>query len=130
MKNAVVLASAVLTSIALLSGPAGSQGEPQTVGVAAVDSHNLSDGYRASKVIGSTVLNNANDSIGKIDDILVSSDGKEPYAVISVGSFLGTGGRLIIVRYDSLKLVGNKVVLSNGTKEGLKALPEFNYAVQ
>ncbi len=40
------------------------------------------------------------------------------------------GGRLIIVRYDSLKLAGNKVVLANGTKEGLKALPEFNYAVQ
>jgi hypothetical protein len=69
-------------------------------------------------------------AIGKIDDILVSSDGKEPYAVISVGSFLGMGGRLIIVRYDSLKLAGNKVVLANGTKEGLKALPEFNYAVQ
>jgi sporulation protein YlmC with PRC-barrel domain len=130
MKKSVILASAALTSIALLSGPAGSQGAPQTVGVAAVDAHNLSAGYRASKVIGSTVLNNADESIGKIDDILVSSDGKEPYAVISVGSFLGMGGRLIIVRYDSLKLVGNKVVLADGTKEGLKALPEFNYAVQ
>jgi sporulation protein YlmC with PRC-barrel domain len=130
MKKSVMLASAVLSSIALLSGPAGSQGAPQTVGVAAVDSHNISAGYRASKVIGSTVLNNADESIGKIDDILLSPDGKEPYAVISVGTFLGMGGRLIIVRYDSLKLVGNKVVLANGTKEGLKALSEFNYAVQ
>jgi hypothetical protein len=130
MKNAMMLASAALTSIVLLSGPAASQGARQTVGVAAVDAHSLSAGYRASKVIGSKVLNNANETIGKIDDILVSSDGKEPFAVISVGGFLGMGARLIIVRYDSLQLVGNEVVLPNGTKEGLKALPEFNYATQ
>jgi hypothetical protein len=40
------------------------------------------------------------------------------------------GARLIIVRYDSLKLIDNKVVLASGTKDGLKAMPEFNYAVQ
>ena len=92
--------------------------------------HKLSAGYRASKVIGSTVLNNADESIGKIDDILVSSDGKEPHAVISVGSFLGMGGRLIIVRYDSLTLVGSKVVPASGARDRLKVLSGFNCAVQ
>lgn len=106
------------------------QGAPQTVDIAAVNAHSLSAGYRASKVIGSAVLNNANETIGKINNVLVSSDGKEPFAVISVGGFLGIGARLIIVRYDSLQLVGNQVVLPNGTKEKLKALPEFNYAMQ
>ena len=129
MKKAMMLASAALTSVVLLSGPAASQGAPQTVGIAQVDAHRLSAGYRASKIIGSTVLNSADESIGKIDDILVSSDGKEPYAVISVGSFLGMGGRLIIVRYESLKVVGNKIMLADGTKDGLKALPEFKYAM-
>ena len=43
------------------------------MGVATVDAHKLSAGYRASKVIGSTTLNNADESIGKIEDILVSS---------------------------------------------------------
>lgn len=130
MKKAMMLASAALASVVILSGPAVSQGVLQSVGIAKVDAHKLSAGYRASKVLGSTVLNDANESIGKIDDILVSSDGKEPFAVLSVGGFLGMGSRLIIVRYDNLKLVGNKVVLPNGTKEGLKTLPEFNYAMQ
>lgn len=40
------------------------------------------------------------------------------------------GGRLIIVRYDSLTLVGSKVVPPSGARNGLKVLPEFNYAVQ
>jgi hypothetical protein len=37
---------------------------------------------------------------------------------------------LIIVLYESLKLVGDRVVRPNGTKEGLKALPEFTYAMR
>jgi len=35
---------------------------------------------------------------------------------------------LVVIPYDSLKLVENKVVLSGGTKETLKMLPEFKYA--
>jgi hypothetical protein len=54
MKKVMILASAALTGIALLPGPAGSQGTPQTVGAAEVDTHKLSTGYRASKVIGQT----------------------------------------------------------------------------
>jgi hypothetical protein len=42
--------------------------------------------------------------------------------------FPGLGTHLVVVPYDSLKLVDNKVVLSGGTKETLKMLPEFKYA--
>jgi hypothetical protein len=40
------------------------------------------------------------------------------------------GEHLIIVRYDSLELIDNKVVLAGGTKDGLEAMPEFTYAVE
>jgi hypothetical protein len=56
-----------------------------------VDVQKVAAGYRASKVIGSSVLNEANETIGKIDDLLVTRDGKEPYAVLSIGGFLGMG---------------------------------------
>ena len=128
MKKAMILASAAMIGIALLSGGAGAQGTPQTVELVKVDVHKLAAGYRASKVIGSSVVNDANETIGKIDDILVSSDGKEPYAVLSVGGFLGMGTRLVVVPYDTLNFAGNKVTLPGGTKEGLKMLPEFKYA--
>ena len=77
--------------VALLSGGAGAQGAPQTVELAKVDVQKLAAGYRASKVIGSSVVNDANETIGKIDDLLVSPDGKEPYAVLSIGGFLVRG---------------------------------------
>src|SRR3984893_1651639 len=130
MKKAMILASAAMISIALLSGGAGAQGTPQTVELVKVDVHKLAAGYRASKVIGSSVVNDANETIGKIDELLVSSDGKQPYAVLSIGGFLGVGTHLVVVPYETLKFSDKRVRLPGGTKEGLKMLPEFKYATE
>ena len=130
MKKTITVVSAALASMVLLSGPAGAQGATQTVEVAKVDVQKLSAGYRASKVIGSSVLNDANEAIGKIDDLLVSTDGKAPYAVLSIGGFLGMDSHLIVVPYASLNLIDNKIVLPGGTKDTLKMLPEFKYAAK
>ena len=130
MKRTITVVGAALASMVVLSGPAGAQGTTQTVEVAKVDVQKLSAGYRASKVIGSSVLNDANEAIGKIDDLLVSTDGKAPYAVLSIGGFLGLDTHLIVVPYDSLNLVDNKIVLPGGTKDTLKMLPEFKYAAK
>ena len=128
MKRVMVLASAAMIGVALLSGDAGAQGTPQTIDLVKVDVQKLAAGYRASTVIGSNVVNDANETIGEISDLLVSLDGKQPYAVLSIGGFLGMGTRLVVVPYDTLKFADKKVRLPGGTKQGLKALPEFKYA--
>ncbi len=129
MKRVMILAGAAMIGVALLSGGARAQGTPQTVELLVkVDVQKLAAGYRASKTIGSAVVNDANETIGKIDDLLVSLDGKQPYAVLSIGGFLGMGTHLVVVPYDSLKFADNKVILPGGTKEGLRRLPEFKYA--
>jgi sporulation protein YlmC with PRC-barrel domain len=130
MKKTMMVVSAALASVVLLSGSVRGQGTSQTVDIAKVDVQKLSVGYRASKVIGSSVLNDAGESIGKIDDLLVSPDGKAPYTVLSIGGFLGIDTHLVVVPYDSLKLVDNKIVLPGGTKDTLKMLPEFKYAAK
>jgi PRC-barrel domain protein len=127
MKQAISLASAAMIAVALLSGGARAQATPQTVEIAKVDVHTLSAGYRASKVIGSSVVNDADETIGKIDDLLVSPNGKEPYAVLSIEGFLGMGAHLVVVPYEALKFNDKRVILPGGTKEGLKMLPEFKY---
>lgn len=101
---------------------------PQTVEVP-VDVQTLSAGYRASKVIGSNVVNDTDENIGKIDDLLVSPDGKRPYVVLSIGGFLGMGTRLLVVPYDTLLFADKKIILRGGSKEGLKLQPQFKYAV-
>jgi hypothetical protein len=130
MRRTITVVGAALAGMVCLSGPAGAQGTTQTVEVAKVDVQKLSAGYRASKIIGSSVLNDANEAIGKIDDLLVSTDGKAPYAVLSIGGFLGIDTHLIVVPYDSLNLADNKIVLPGGTKDSLRMLPEFKYAAK
>lgn len=128
MKRTMLLAAAAMICTGFFVAGANAQGVPQSIEIAKVDVQKVSAGYRASKVVGSSVLNEANETIGKIDDLLVTRDGKEPYAVLSIGGFLGMGTHMVVVRYDSLKFTDNKIVLPGGTKDGLKMLPAFQYS--
>ena len=128
MKKAMLIVSAAIISLSVLTVYAKAQGVPQSVEITKVDVQKVAAGYRASKVVGSSVVNDANQTIGKIDDLLVIRDGKEPYAVLSVGGFLGMGSRLVVIRYDSLKFADNKIMLPGGTKDGLRMLPAFEYS--
>jgi hypothetical protein len=128
MKKTMLFASAAMFGVVFLAANVNAQGVPQTVEITKVDVQKVSAGYRASKVIGSSIVNDANETIGKIDDLLVTRDGKEPYAVLSVGGFLGMGTHMVVIRYDNLKFADNKIVLPGGTKDGLRMLPTFQYS--
>jgi sporulation protein YlmC with PRC-barrel domain len=128
MKASILFATVAIACGPMVSGQTWAQGAPQTVALAKVDVMKLAAGYRASKVIGSDIYNDAGDSIGKVDDLLVSVDGKTPYAVLSIGGFLGLGTHLVALPYDSLKFGNDKITLPGGTKDGLRMLPEFHYA--
>jgi hypothetical protein len=84
--------------------------------------------YRASKLIGSSVVNDQNEKVGTIEDIIIGRD-KVLYAVLQVGGFLHIGGRMVAVPFQSLVLDdnGTKVKLPGATQEALKKLPEFKY---
>jgi hypothetical protein len=90
----------------------------------------LSKGYRTSKVVGSTVVNGSDENIGKIDDLIITPSDSKPFAVLSVGGFLGMGTHYVVVPADSLE-VGirddRKMVFRGATKESLKSLPEYKY---
>ena len=111
---------------------AATQGSTATgagVGTMAVDSATLTNGRRASKVIGSTVYNENNESIGEVDDILIPPQGGPPVAVVSVGGFLGIGAKLVAVPYERLRMntENNRWTLSGATKDSLTNLPTFTY---
>lgn len=125
----IIVAAAIGVGFAI--GPALpvlAQGKPQTIAIAKVDLQTLATGYRTSKVVGSAVVNEANDTIGTIDDLIVTPNEKVPFAVLSVGGFLGMGTKYVVVPYSSLQIANKKMMLPGATKDSLKALPEFKYA--
>jgi sporulation protein YlmC with PRC-barrel domain len=86
---------------------------------------------RASKLIGTTVVNDANESVGKISELVLGKDGKVAAVVIGVGGFLGMGEREVAVNFASLRIAqdsNNKTMVSlNATKDSLKSAPEWQW---
>jgi sporulation protein YlmC with PRC-barrel domain len=95
-----------------------------------VDEKPLAEAYRASKLIGASVVNDKDQKIGNVDDLIVTPTDRVLFAVISVGGFLGINGRLVAVPYSSLTVddKGRKVVLPGASKDALSKLPAFHYA--
>lgn len=129
MRNVLVISGMALLATGAFIVPAMADNMMQTVELIKVDVQKLSTGYRTSKIIGSNVQNDSNESIGKIDDLIVSpDDNKSAYVIVSVGGWLGLGTHLVALPYNNLKITNSKIVLPGATKEGVKSLPEFKYS--
>ena len=127
MRRLITLLAGFAVLATALSGPLFAQGAPQTVSLMKVDPQSLATGYRTSKVVGSTVVNEANETVGTIDDLIVTPNEKVPFAVLSVGGFLGMGTKYVVVPYSALQVRDKRMMLPGATKESLKSLPEFKY---
>jgi len=167
--------TAALFSAAVVSSSAYAQTAPGTAPTATTTTTSdqkmmLKDKWRASKLMGLDVYNEANEKLGDINELILDKDGKVSAVVIGVGGFLGMGEHDIAVTMDKLKFkedavrttstspaiterrdnattgtattttttttrdtstandwVPDRAVMS-GTKEQLKAMPQFKYS--
>jgi sporulation protein YlmC with PRC-barrel domain len=95
----------------------------------AVATVKLEGGYRASKVVGAAVYNGENQQIGTVDELILNHENQVSLAVISVGGFLGVGGKLVALPYGKIERTDNgKVILADGSKDALAKLPSFTYS--
>ena len=125
----IVLSGALATAFIMPAGQTFAQGVQQTAGIVKVDPQTVATGYRVSKVVGSTIVNDANETVGTIDDLIVTPGDKVPFAVLSVGGFLGLGTKYVVVPYSLLQVKDKQhMLLAGATKDSLKTLPEFKYA--
>jgi sporulation protein YlmC with PRC-barrel domain len=93
--------------------------------------------YRASDLIGATVLDDRGERAGKLDDIVVSTEDDKLHAVIAIGGFAGFGAKLISTPLDDLQITSdddNPQVRIPMTGDELQQLvesrPEFRYERQ
>src|SRR5262245_49834146 len=88
-----------------------------------------SDDIRASKLIGTSVKNDANETIGNINEVVLGRDGKVAAVVVGVGGFLGIGEREVGIGFQSLRLShdtnGKLTAMLNVSKDALKAAPAW-----
>jgi sporulation protein YlmC with PRC-barrel domain len=92
------LAGAALIAMPALAFPAAAQ----TTGDAFVKQQSMNQ-WRASKLVGVSVVGPNQEKIGKIDDVLVDHDGNAQVVVVSVGGFLGIGAKDVGVPFKTLQ---------------------------
>jgi YD repeat-containing protein len=87
-----------------------------------------SGGIDAHKLIGRSIVNPENATVGTIDSVILDNGGKVDRVVVGVGGFLGVGKNDVAVSWHDLKVMNNgEKVVMNTTKDQLKAMPAFTY---
>ena len=69
----------------------------------------LKNNWRASKLMGLDVYNEANEKLGDVNELILDKNGKVNAVVIGVGGFLGMGEHDIAVTMDKLKFIEEPV---------------------
>lgn len=103
-----------LLGATLIATPAFAQTPAKDRSDTTMNSHKAGE-WRASKVIGVNVYNNANEKLGEIDEIIIDKSGKVESVVLGVGGFLGMGEHNVAVPMDKLKWVNEPVRSSSTT---------------
>src|SRR5215475_13431044 len=126
------LVMAVMASMmwALVGGTAlGQVAGSTTLGVTVEEQKVLAVGWSAKKtILDKAVYNSSNEKIGEVEDLIITPEKAVSYAIVGVGGFLGMAQHNVAIPVGQLKLAGDKLMLPGATKEGLKALPQFEYA--
>ncbi|MET0443952.1 PRC-barrel domain-containing protein [Tardiphaga sp.] len=119
--TAGIVGSALLATAAFAQNPGSTTttapAATTTPAPAAADT-SFNGNWRTSKVVGLNVYNEANESLGSINDLLTDKEGNIKAVVIGVGGFLGVGERLIAVPYDKIKFMNEPVQTSAAASGG------------
>ena len=98
----------------------------QEVALIPLEVTEVARGYHAEALKLKPVVNDKNETIGRINDFIFGKDGNI-YAVLAVGDFVGLSDHLVAVPFRSLKLddPSGYVVLPGASRAALEKLPVF-----
>jgi len=90
----------------------------------------------ASRFIGAPIYNSASEdaeTVGDVNDIIMTPDGKAVATIVGVGGFLGIGEKEVAVSIDELHWQtdadGEMMLVGDLTKEELEGAPKFDRSV-
>jgi sporulation protein YlmC with PRC-barrel domain len=128
MKKFIIAACAVASFASLaLAQTAGGFKTTTPVAVAVFYKVQPAD-MRVSTLIGTTVYNQNNENIGKVEDVIINKGKSIQAVMLGVGGFLGVGERSVAVEPESVAVTklpdGSIKTIVNADKNTLKNAPE------
>lgn len=125
------LAAAAMAAV--LGGSPGAwaqvAGSTTTVEATVTESVRLTSGWSVKKTLmGKTIYNEAGVKVGKIDDLIISTDRHVSYVLVKAGGFVGIGRHDVAIPVAQIENRSGKLVMDGATPASVKAMPEFKYA--
>ena len=98
----------------------------QEIALTPMQATEVAKGYRADGLKLKPVVNDKNETIGRINDFIFGKDGNI-YVVLAVGDFTGLSDHLVAAPFRSLKLddPSGNIVLPGASRTALEKLPVF-----
>ncbi|MBI5322245.1 PRC-barrel domain-containing protein [Bradyrhizobium sp.] len=116
--------SALLASVAFAQSPSTpsdtTKNSPTTTMSDTSRQSSFQGSWRASKLVGLSVYNDKNESVGSINDLLTDKNGKITAVVIGVGGFLGVGEHLVAVPFEKVKFSDQPVAYTGASNAPAK----------
>src|SRR5207253_3865394 len=107
--------AALLATAAFAQSPTATSDRANMAPAAASTSSSFQGNWRTSKVVGLSVYNDSNESLGSINDLLADKSGNIKAVVIGVGGFLGVGEHLVAVPMDKVKFVEEPIAYTGAS---------------
>lgn len=117
-----------IASAALLCGPVAAQPPADGASSEASPQSGLKAGeIKISNLLGATVKRRTGDSIGRIEELIMSPDASVRAAVVSVGGVLGLGDKTVAIPFEQFSLAPDgATVFLTMSEQDLRALPAFD----
>lgn len=107
------------------AGPAAKAGSDSLVPIPGTGTAEV----KGNRLIGADVKNAANEKLGDVDEVLVTTDGRVNAIVVATGGLLGIGERKVVLPWERLRFSSQGsalVVMTDASRDSLKAMPEYS----
>lgn len=81
---------------------------------------------RASELIGREVVGRDGESLGDIDEVILSPQGGVQHVLIGTGGFLGLGEQQVPVKFDQLRMAGEDRIVLGVDSERFENAPRYD----
>ena len=88
-----------------------------------------SDAVSVNDYYKQNVYDTSDHTVGEVSDVLLDKNGQVKAVILSVGGFLGLGGKYVSVPFNALQLTeknGKRYLVMDTTKEALTSAPGYH----
>ena len=131
----IILTAAFLLGGLIVAGPKQASAQEHVAGGVLIAHTEINvgmvaKGWSVVQLLRGNVVNEKDEFVGYVHDAIVTPEGETSYVIVNVAGFLGIPVKLVALPASAFSVTGNKnLLLPNATKDLLKKLPEFRYAV-